>query len=151
MNGELRQRTAGSAMLVPAPSFGREFEGALVGEICFDKSDATQFAAVDGLTNSANAAHQPRAVAYGNGDAVFFFERGNFQALFECAGDGLFRVDVLAGFGDFGGDRKVLLVGNGEDGAFDLAIREHGLQVRNRGDAGILFERGALLFGAAER
>ena len=44
----------------------------------------------------------------------------------------------------------MLLVGNGKDGSFDLAIRKHGLQVRNRGDTGVLFEGRAFLFGAAE-
>ena len=132
MNGELRKRPAGSTVFVPAPGLGSQLERALVGKIGFDEGHAAKFAAVDGFANFPDAAHESRAVAHGDGDPVFFLQRGNFQSFFESAGDGLFRIDVLAGFRDFCGDRQVLLVGNGEDSAFDLTVRKHGLQVGNR-------------------
>ncbi len=147
---ELRQRAAGRAVLVPAPRLRRQFERTLVGEVRLEKCDAPQFAGVDFFLDHADAGHQPRAVADRHADAVLLLERGDPQAIDERVRDRLFRVHVLARFGDHLGHRQMLLVRHGENDALNFRIGEQRCHVRRGGHTHFRGERVALLGGAAE-
>ena len=149
MNRKLRQRPARRLGFVPAPRVGSEFERALVGEIRLDEGDAAEFAGIDRLANAANAAEQARAVPDGDGDAVFLFQRLDLDSVLERGGDRLFGIDVLAGFGDLGCDRQMLLVRNRNDHAADFRVGQQRLHVRHAGDAEFLLEGASLILGAA--
>ena len=79
----------------------------------------------------------------------FFSSACDLDAVLERGGDRLLGIDVLAGLGDFGRDRQMLLVRNGDDDAADLRVGQQRLHVRHAGDAEFLLEGAALILGAA--
>ena len=145
VDGELRQRTAGGAILVPAPGLRRQFQRAFVGEIGFDEGDATQFAGVDFFLDDADAGHQPCAMADGDGDAVLFLQCFDFQAVFEGLRNRLLGIDMFAALGDDFGHRQMLFIRHCQDHALYFRIGQHRLHVRYRGHAHFLGE-GITLF-----
>ena len=129
MDAQLREVAAGRAIFVPAPGLRREFQRAFVGEIRLHKSHASEFAAIDVLFDNTYARHQARAVAHGDGDAVLFFQRFDFESIFQRLCDGLLGVHMLAGLGHHLRQRQMLLVRHGQNHALDLGVGQHGLHI----------------------
>ena len=149
VDGKLRKRPTRRLGFVPAPRVGGELERALVGEIGLHESDATEFAGVDCLTDAADAAQQPRAMADRDGDAVFLFQPCDLDAVLERGGDRLLGIDVLAGFGDLGRDRQVLFVRNRDDYSADFRVGQQRFHVWHGRDAEFLLEGATLILGTA--
>ena len=55
---------------------------------------------------------------------MLLLEGGDLQPVFQSLGDGLLGVNMLAGFRYLVRQRQVLLVGDGQDYALDLGIRQ---------------------------
>ena len=149
MDRQLRQRTAGCAMLVPAPGLRRELERPFVGEIGFDESDAAELAGIDRGADLPDPGHQACAVSHRHGDVVLRLEVGDGEAFFQRAGDRLLGVDMLARLGDLECQRQMLLVGNGENDPLDRGIGQHRGQIGHGGNPQLAREGVALLLRTA--
>jgi hypothetical protein len=132
------------AILVPAPGLGRELERALVREVRFHERDPSQFPRVDSFLDDADAGHQARAVPDRHRDAVLFLQRRDPQAVVQSLRNGFFGIDVLFCPRHLLGERKMLLVRDGEDDPLQLGIGQHRLEVAHRRHAELRMEGGAL-------